>query len=216
MRAYGLDASVCYLGVDIDRFRDLGLERERLAIGIGAVVPPKAIERAIDAVAVLGDDRPRLLWIGNVCNDDYRRRLEELAIRQGVDLEFKINVSDTELIEDLNRASVMLYTPRLEPFGYAPLEAAACGLPVVGVREGGVRETVDHERTGYLADPNPLSLAAALAKILSDPDLGHRLGANGRRWVTEQWTTDHLTTRLEKHLVTAVHKTGGSPDREQL
>ena len=206
LRAYGLEASVCYLGVDTNRFRDLSLERERLAIGIGAVVPPKAIERAIEAVAVLGDDRPRLLWIGNVCDDDYRRRLEGLAIRQGVDLEFKINVSDTELIEDLNRASVMLYTPRLEPFGYAPLEAAACALPVVGVREGGVRETVDHERTGYLADPSPQSLAAALAKILSDPDLGRRLGANGRRWVTEQWTTDHLTTRLEKHLLAAVHQ----------
>ena len=211
LRAYGLETSVCYLGVDTNRFRDLGLKRERLAIGIGAILPPKAIERAIEAVAVLGDDRPRLLWIGNVCEDDYRRRLERLATRHGVDLELKIDVPDNELIEGLNRASVMLYTPRLEPFGYAPLEAAACGLPVVGVREGGVRETVNHERTGYLADVSPQSLAAALAKILSDPDLGRRLGTNGRRWVTEKWTTDHLTTRLEKHLVDAVHQDRPEP-----
>jgi glycosyltransferase involved in cell wall biosynthesis len=211
LRAYGLEASVCYLGVDTNRFRDLGLERERLVIGIGAIVPPKAIERAIEAVAVLGDDRPRLLWIGNVCDDDYRRRLEGLATRHEVDLELKIDVSDNELIESLNRASVMLYTPRLEPFGYAPLEAAACCLPVVGVREGGVRETVNHKRTGYLADVSPQSLAAALAKILSDHDLGRRLGTNGRRWVTEQWTTDHLTTRLETHLVDAVRRDGPEP-----
>ena len=211
LRAYGLEASVCYLGVDTNRFRDFGFARERLAIGVGAIVPAKAVERAIEAVAVLDDDRPRLLWIGNVCDDDYRRRLEELATRRGVDLELKIDVSDDELIECLNRASVMLYTPRLEPFGYAPLEAAACGLPVVGVREGGVRETVSHERTGYLADVSPQSLAAALAKILSDPDLGRRLGTNGRRWVTEQWTTDHLTTRLETQLVDAVHRDQPEP-----
>jgi glycosyltransferase involved in cell wall biosynthesis len=206
LRAYGLDASVCYLGVDTNRFRDLGLARERLAIGVGAIVPAKAIERAIEALAVLGDDPPRLLWIGNVCDDNYRRRIEELATRRGVDLELKIDVSEDELIESLNRASVMLYTPRLEPFGYAPLEAAACGLPVVGVREAGVRETVRHERTGYLADASPHSLAAELAKVLADPDLGRRLGMNGRRWVTEQWTTDLLTTRLETHLMDVVHQ----------
>jgi glycosyltransferase involved in cell wall biosynthesis len=208
LRAYGLEASVCYLGVDTNRFRDLGLAREHLAIGVGAIVPAKAVERAIEAVAVLGDDRPRLLWIGNVCDDDYRRSLDGLASRRGVDLDFKIAVSEAELIADLNRASVMLYTPRLEPFGYAPLEASACGLSVVGVREGGVRETVDHGRTGYLADAHPRALAAYLAQVLSDPDLGRRLGANGRRWVTEQWTAEHLTTRLETHLVNAVHQDG--------
>ncbi len=50
LRAYGLEASVCYLGVDTNRFRDFGLAREHLAIGIGAIVPPKAIERAIEAL----------------------------------------------------------------------------------------------------------------------------------------------------------------------
>jgi len=211
LRAYGLEASVCYLGVDTNRFRDLGLAREPLAIGVGAIVPAKAVERAIEALAVLGDDRPRLLWIGNVCDDNYHRYLEGLATRRGVDLKLKIDVSEDELIASLSRASVMLYTPRLEPFGYAPLEAAACGLPVVGVREGGVRETVSHERTGYLADVSPHSLAAELAKILGDPDLGRRLGTNGRRWVTERWSTEQLTTRLEEHLVDTVQRDRQGP-----
>ena len=211
LRAYGLEASVCYLGVDTTRFEDLGLPREHLAIGVGAIVPPKAIERAIEAVAVLDHGRPRLLWTGNVCNDDYRQCLEDLATRRGVDLELKIDVSENELIESLNRASVMLYTPRLEPFGYAPLEAASCGLPVVGVREGGVRETVKHGHTGYLAEAHPRSLGAYLEKILSDPDLGRRLGVNGRRWVTEHWTANLLTTRLEEHLVDATRRHGQEP-----
>ena len=123
-------------------------------------------------------------------------------------MEVKVDVSDRELIEDLNRASVMLYTPRLEPFGYAPLEAAACGLPVVGIREGGVRETVNHGVTGLLADSDADDLAANLVKILSNPDLGRQLGDNGRRWVSERWTIEQMTARLEAHLVDAVHHQG--------
>jgi glycosyltransferase involved in cell wall biosynthesis len=206
LRAYGLESSVCYLGVDTTRFRDLGLEREAIVIGVGAVVPAKAIERAIEAIAVLDDDRPHLLWIGNVGDDAYRRLLQDLASRRSVDLEMKIDVSDDELIRSLNRASVMLYTPRLEPFGYAPLEASACGLPVVGVREGGLRETVDHGHTGFLADPDPQALSAYLTQILAEPNLGRRLGAAGRRWVEEHWTTTEMVNRLESHLAAVVHR----------
>ena len=45
----------------------------------------------------------------------------------------------------IHSTAAMLYAPRLEPFGLAPLEANACGLPVIAVPEGGVRETVVHE-----------------------------------------------------------------------
>ena len=44
----------------------------------------------------------------------------------------------------------MIYTPRLEPFGYAPLEANLCGLPVIGIAEGGVRETIIDGINGFL------------------------------------------------------------------
>lgn len=206
LRAYGLEARVCYLGVDTRRFKDLGLRREHMVIGVSSIVPAKAIERAVEAVAAINEDRPRLLWIGNMCDDAYRRSIEELAAERRVDLEIKINVPDTELIEDLNRASAMLYTPRLEPFGYAPLEAAACALPVVGVREGGVRETVNHGVTGFLADSNPDALARELATVLSNPDLARQIGANGRRWVCDEWTMEQLTTRLESHLLDTVHR----------
>jgi glycosyltransferase involved in cell wall biosynthesis len=206
LRAYGLEASVCYLGVDPSRFKDFGLSRQQFVIGVSSVYPAKAIERAIEAIAALPNNRPPLRWIGNVCDDDYRQSIEELAVRRGVNLEIKIDVPDTELIEDLNRASVMLYTPRLEPFGYAPLEAAACGLPVVGVREGGVRETVKHGVTGFLADSSPRALAARVDEVLSNPDLRRRLGSNGRRWVVENWNSRHMTTRLEDHLMEAAHQ----------
>jgi glycosyltransferase involved in cell wall biosynthesis len=50
--------------------------------------------------------------------------------------------SDENIVELLNRAAVMVYSARLEPFGLAPLEANACATPVVAVAEGGVRESI--------------------------------------------------------------------------
>jgi glycosyltransferase involved in cell wall biosynthesis len=58
--------------------------------------------------------------------------------------------SDENIVELLNRASVMVYSARLEPFGLAPLEANACATPVVAVAEGGVRESIRNAVNGVL------------------------------------------------------------------
>jgi glycosyltransferase involved in cell wall biosynthesis len=109
-------------------------------------------------------------------------------------------VSDAELLDALNRARVMLYTSRLEPFGYAPLEANACGTPVVAVAEGGVRETVLDGVNGFLAERDPASLAAALARLLDDPGLAEEMGRRAALHVRERWSLEASIDRLEAHL----------------
>lgn len=201
LRAYGLSARVCHLGVDISLFQDRRLKRERTVIGVGAIVPAKAIERTIEAVVAVSADRPRLEWIGNVADADYRRQLEALAADRRMKIAFSVNLSDEELVRRLNRASAMVYAPRLEPFGFAPLEASACGLPVVGIAEAGIRETVRDGFSGLLVEDRPAAMAAAIERILGDPEFGRTLGANGRRWVSEEWTVDQAVGRLEEALV---------------
>jgi glycosyltransferase involved in cell wall biosynthesis len=111
-----------------------------------------------------------------------------------------VKVSDSELVASLNRATAMIYTPRLEPFGFAPLEAAACGLPVVGINEGGVRETVRNGVTGFLVDADPQAAARALEKIFESQSLGRELGATARGWVRDKWTVDQAIDRLQAKL----------------
>ena len=99
--------------------------------------------------------------------------------------------------EDLHRyygaADVAVSVPWYEPFGITPLEAMACGTPVVGGRVRGIRTTVAHGLTGYLVPPrNPRALAARLRTILTDPDLRDRMGRAARRRVQKSYAWERV------------------------
>jgi glycosyltransferase involved in cell wall biosynthesis len=201
LRAYGVAARVCYLGVDTKLFRNLNLQRESFIVGVGSIDPIKHIDLAISAVALLPEPRPPLVWIANSGSQSYRDTITELARSAGVELRLESAISDSELVNILNRAALLLCTPRLEPFGFAVLEANACGLPVVGVAEGGLRETVDHGRNGLLVDPEPASIARAVERLLRDPSLARKMGETGVANVTQNWAVEQSVDRLEKNLL---------------
>jgi glycosyltransferase involved in cell wall biosynthesis len=201
LRNYGVDAKVCYLGVDTELFRDLGLERERVVVGLGSFDPIKGIDLAVEAMSLLAEPRPPLLWIANSADESYEKKIRELAQSLKVDLRIHNSVADAELVEILNRASLLLYTSRLEPFGLAPLEANACGLPVVGIAEGGIRETVRDGLNGFLVDPDVKSISRAIGRLLDDPVLARRIGEQGAQYVRERWNVEASVDRLEKNLL---------------
>lgn len=201
LRAYGLDSDVCYLGIDTSQFVDRGLARDDYVVGLGSISPEKNLKLVIEAIGAMPTPRPKLVWIGNFSVGEYHNAMTALAKERGVALDLRVGVSDEELIGVLNRAMVMVYAPRLEPFGLAPLEANACGVPVVAVREGGVRETVQHEVNGLLADADPQDLARCIAKIRNNPALAAELRANARKLVDSEWSLDAAVSRLEKLLI---------------
>lgn len=201
LRAYGTDAKVCYLGVDTTLFRDLGLPRERFVMGLGSFDSIKGIDLAVKAVALLPEPRPPLVWVANSGNATYRESVNELARSSKVELRIMMGVSDAELVATLNRAALLLYTSRLEPFGFAPLEANACGLPVVGIAEGGIRETVRDGLNGFLVEPEAESIAHAAARLLDSPELARRIGAAAAEYVRRDWDVEASVTRLETILL---------------
>ena len=90
-----------------------------------------------------------------------RERLQALA---GPDVEFMGWRSDEE-IRELYRGARALLLPGEEDFGIAPVEALACGRPVVGLARGGVTETVSDGVTGVLVDePTVEAFAAGIAR----------------------------------------------------
>lgn len=204
LRSYGIDAKVCYLGVDTSLFRNLGLERERFIVGVGSFHSIKGIDLAVRAVALLPEPRPPLVWIANSVSEAYEKTVGELARSLGVELRIRMAVSDSELVATLNKASLLLFTSRLEPFGFAPLEANACGVPVVGVAEGGVRETVQDGLNGFLVDPEAESIARAANQLLQDNALARQMGERAVVNVQRKWNVESSVDRLEAILVQTV------------
>ena len=81
----------------------------------------------------------------------------------------------------LRSADVVACVPWYEPFGIVPLEAMACGVPVVATRVGGLMDTVVEHVTGELVPPRaPAPLAATLRTLLADPVRRDFLGGAGR------------------------------------
>jgi glycosyltransferase involved in cell wall biosynthesis len=204
MRIYGLDATVCYLGVDTDVFRPMGVNREHVIVGVGNLARHKKPHALVEAVAQLQEPRPRVEWIAASVDDTYQAEVQAAADAAGVQFVIRPAATDEVLVDALNRARAVVYTPRLEPFGLVPLEANACATPVIGIAEGGVRETVADGVNGILINSLETDLTAAIKRILDDPDWAEQLGREGRRQVEKHWTQEAANDRLEAALQAAV------------
>ncbi len=201
-RIYGIFARIGYLGVDTELFRPLSLPKENFIVSVGMLNPHKGFDFVIRSLALLKkEQRPTLVIICNNADQRERAYLTALAQRLQVTVEFRTLISDEELVRLYNQARLTVYTPVMEPFGFVPLESMACQTPVVGVREGGVRESITDGDTGLLVDREPEALAATIGMLLDRASEADRLGHNGRSCVEAHWTWEKSIENIEHYLV---------------
>ncbi|HLS85203.1 MAG TPA: glycosyltransferase family 1 protein [Burkholderiales bacterium] len=173
---------------------------ERILLNIGRLVPRKGIDNAIRGVARLARDHgieARLVVVGG--NSDLPDpaltpeigRLQKLAAAEGIaDRVLFTGRRSREFLKlYYSAADIFITTPWYEPFGITPLEAMACGTPVLGADVGGIRYSVADGETGRLVPPNdPDALAARLAELYGDPARLRALGRNGLKRVHSLFT----------------------------
>lgn len=201
-RVYGIFAFVNYLGVDTELFRPLDMPKAEFVLSVGALNPRKGFDFLIRSLALLdAAQRPPLVIVSNFQDAHERQFLEDLAAENQVSVTFKTLVSDEELVQLYNQARLTLYAPVMEPFGFVPLESIACGTPVVGVREAGVRESVLHNVTGLLTERAPQDFAVAVAELLVDAPRCLDMGQQGRELVEQRWRWEDTAQTLEHHFV---------------
>jgi glycosyltransferase involved in cell wall biosynthesis len=167
-RYYNREASVIYPPVDTAFFHPpTSPHARRGCLIVSALVPYKRIDLAVDACRLA---KVPLTIVGS---GPERVRLERLAQQSGADVTFLGRLSDDDVREQYRRAALMLM-PGEEDFGIAPLEAQACGCPVVALARGGAVEGIASDQTGVLVDePAADAFAHAIRGALAarfDPD----------------------------------------------
>ena len=197
---YGREFKPVYFGVDQNKFHPIPeVSQERFVLSVGAIQPSKGFDFIIDALSYIPiESRPPLHLIGNTKDSRERLFLEQLAKDKHVRLTFETRITDEELVKRYNQAKLVIYTPIREPFGLVPLEAMACGKAVIGVNEGGVRETVRSGETGRLVNRDPQHIAEALSELLENPKLTTDFGHRGRELICDSWTLDKSVSNLER------------------
>jgi glycosyltransferase involved in cell wall biosynthesis len=174
-----------YPPVDTDFFHPApsGPAGEPFALIVSALVPYKRIDLAIEACRLAGVP----LRIAGSGPD--RAALEASA---GSGVEFLGRIPD-EGIRDLYRRASVVLLPGEEDFGIVPLEAQACGRPVVALGRGGATETVVDGETGFLVDE---STAAAFADAIRRA-MAHSFDAVAIRRHAERFSRQRFGDEIE-------------------
>jgi D-inositol-3-phosphate glycosyltransferase len=173
-------------GVDLDAFRPdgprAGRGRAPRLVTVGRLVRRKGVDETVAALArVPGAEL--VVAGGTGPGDPDIARLARLADRVGVRgrVRFAGPVARSDVPALLRSADAVVCVPWYEPFGMVPLEAMACGRPVVASAVGGLADTVVDGVTGVLVPPrDPRALATALRRLLAAPTVADGFGMAGR------------------------------------
>jgi glycosyltransferase involved in cell wall biosynthesis len=170
-----------------------GVERDRFVLFVSSLNPFKRPERAIEAVAWWRDNggEPWPLLLAGRASDEHSARVHAAASAVGsADATHVLGtVGRSDLSALLTGARVMVYPSTVETFGLPPLEAMACGTPVVASDRSCIPEIVGD--AALLVDPDDVpAFGAALGRALHDDTLRAELIAHGRaRVACFQWST---------------------------
>ena len=167
-------------------------------LAIAALVPRKGIDVLLCSVARLRDTgfKP-VLWIAG--DGPERTRLTRLAKRENIADQVLFLGQRDDAADLLVASDIFVLPSRQEGLGVASLEAMALGRPVVASRVGGLAEVVDDGRSGLLVPPDdPEALGDAIARLLENPELRARLGAEGPRRIREDFSADRMVRAYQK------------------
>jgi glycosyltransferase involved in cell wall biosynthesis len=195
---------VAHHGVDGERWQPDG-RREPFFLVPGRIMWQKNVQLAIDAWTRFkpqpSDNDFRLVIAGMVDTKSrpYLKSLMEKAADRP-DIAFIQGPSDAEMLDLYQRCWAVVFTPANEDWGLVPLEAMACGKPVLAARRGGPRETVVHGATGFLRLDHPRTFASAMTTLAKMPtDQLDQMGKQARaRALDFPWS--RFVSRIDDHV----------------
>ena len=201
LSVYGLESKVVHLGGDIFHINKKikNYKKMNQILSLGSINSIKGYEFIINSISLIKKDvRPNLLIIGNSVDKLFLENIKKLSTSKQVEMEIKINISDSHLKRAFLESSIFAYASYLEPLGLAPLEAMSFGLPVVAIKEGGLRETVTDGYNGFLVDRSTEQFSKKIFDLIIDKKLYERISQNCNNHVKNYWNWNLAFNRLIK------------------
>ncbi len=201
-------------GIELDAFRappgrvrreDLGIPLDAVvAVYVGRITGEKSSLRLARIGAILAEEHPhfRLLMVGGGPElEACRRVVQEMEAGERVHLTGPVPYEDVPDYLHLSDLFVSTSITEVHPLSF--IEAAAAGLPAVGIDSPGVRDVICHGETGLLARDNDLSFGLRALRLVGDREMRERLGQTACRWSTRfaAHTTARAVLRLYQEVV---------------
>lgn len=237
-------------GFDPDEFWPLDQVKARASIGVeansfiflqlGRIVPRKGIDTVLQGFSYLLKSThvgAKLLIVGGETADPEldrsveMERLRAIARSEGITdhVKFVGHRGRDDLRAYYSAANAFITVPWYEPFGITPIEAMACGTPVIGANVGGIKYSVLDGETGYLVPPrDPVALGKRLLQACQNPSGLRVMGRQALERAHELFTWQKITrslarlyesvaqTRQTLHVSSGIRKDTDSLPRVQL
>ena len=169
---------ILYPGVDLDLFKPTSTNKENTILVVGRIQPQKGQINTLmlfhELLMLIPD--LNLNFVGGPSGNDGKeylktieREIEQTGLKNKV--RFLKAASQEQLINEYNKAKIVVHASQYETFGLIALEANACGVPVVSINQGPLKETIENGQNGYIAETfEDENLILFCKNILSDSE----------------------------------------------
>lgn len=180
LTAYNIKSKVCCMGVDLSIFKQEELKKDIDVLFMGAKDYINGYPLFLEALQKIN------------------RKNIVIKVIDGIRW-----INDSELVDFYNRSKLILTLGLNEPFGLVALEGMACGVPIIALNEGGYRETVVNNQTGFLVPRDSSIIADKITFLLNDEKKLTSMGVAARKHIENNWTWEKRIKDLESVLMEA-------------
>lgn len=199
-KVYHRPSTIICPGIDISKFKPIPFShKEDYILTVSRLTKFKNIDVLIKAYSTLKNNDFRLKIVGQGEElDNLKKLTQKLKINSQV--EFLNNISDTEIINIFQKAKLFVLCSKNEPFGIVPIEAMACGTPVIADDSGGPRETIINNKIGVLINCNVTNLSNTINQLLNNPDQMKSMSRSSYKWTKNNFGWENSVKKIKSYL----------------